>query len=259
MHCGGSKPARASSFEHTTARRSRGCAGLDASTIQRGANIDIYIPLQVEGGVRPKAPAVGAWQSPGYKGVDLSHEGWLGLRCDDFVVIDCDTLEAAQVWERHRSTGWVRKTPRGFHFIYSATPGSPDAPAAGVWPHIDIRAGRTSHIVFRAPNYRDITPRSAITQFNPTWLPDNYGVQQDRSNDESWDEIPEGRGNNTMAAFAGAFRKQGMGVISIAKCLGAINRICMTDDPMPDHMIVEIARSVGRYEPRPDIDIEVVE
>ncbi len=71
--------------------------------------------------------------------------------------------------------------------------------------------------------------------------------------------MPDGRGNNTMAAFAGAFRKQGMGVLAIAKCLGAINRITMTQDPMPTEMIVEIAKSVGRYAPRPSIDIEVEE
>jgi hypothetical protein len=69
--------------------------------------------------------------------------------------------------------------------------------------------------------------------------------------------MPFGRGNNTMAAFAGAFRKQGMSLRAIAKCLGAINRITMTEDPMPVEMIVEIAKSVSRYAPRPDIDIVV--
>jgi hypothetical protein len=231
--------------------------------------MDIYIPLQGPNGVRPKAPAVGAWQSPGYHGVSPGESGghagddaWYGLRCDDLVVIDCDDKGAANDWLAHTkaepSDTWVRATPRGYHFIYERTPGSPDAPAAGVWPHTDIRAGRTSQIVFLATGYDDITERTRISPFNPAWLPTNFGEQQqDRSASESWDEIPEGRGNNTMAAFAGAFRKQGMGIVSIAKCLGAINRICMTDDPMPTATIVEIARSVGRYEPRPDIDIEV--
>jgi len=230
-----------------------------------------YLPLQGVGGVRPKAPAVGAWQSPGYKGLTQAEAHirwnaieWYGLRTDGLVVVDCDDKDAANLWrsiDTEALKGWVRQTPRGFHFIYkqSNEPGTPDAPAAGVWPHIDIRAGRTSQIVYFAPAYSDLT-KGKIRWFDPRWLPENFGsVQQDRSNDESWDEIPDGRGNNTMTAFAGAFRKQGMSPVKIAKCLGAINRIVMTTDPMPLEMILDIARSVGRYAPLPDIDIEIEE
>ena len=247
----------------------------------------VWVPLQGPSGVRPKAVAVGAWQSPGYRGLDVpiipdptieGGQAWVGLRCDDYVVIDCDSEEAYEFWLSivnppidspdgprrwlYWSDGntWVRKTPRGYHFIYRRTHHGPDAPAAGVWPHIDIRAGRTSQVVFYAPGYEDLTPPGFIKPFDPAWLPANFGKgQQDRSNDESWDEMPDGRGNNTMAAFAGAFRKQGMSPLTICKCLGAINRITMTEDPMPVEMIVEIARSVGRYTARPDVDIEVTE
>jgi len=247
--------------------------------------VDIFIPLQGPSGVRPKAPAVGAWQSPGYTGIEpAAHPGaWIGMRTDGLVVIDidcgcpkvngekpevCQTPEVmrsnANYWaaiDADAAKGWVRKTPHGMHFIYlqTAEEGTPDAPAAGVWPGIDIRAGRTSQIVFYAPGYKDLTAQHKMRLFDPRWLPSNFGVQQDRSNDEAWSEMPDGRGNNTMAAFAGAFRKQGMAPVQIAKCLGAINRICMTDDPMPIEMIVEIARSVGRYSPRPDVDIEIEE
>ena len=190
-------------------------------------------------------------------------EFWCGLRCDGLVVIDCDNLASTKAWLMHIGLRlghtWLRKTPRGFHFIYKQSAGSPDAPAAGIFPHVDVRAGRTSQIVFAAPGYKDLTPRASVIAFNAAWMPSNYGVQVNHSDDESWDEIPEGRGNNTMASFAGAFRKQGMSPPTIAKCLGAINRITMTDDPMPVEMIVEIAKSVGRYTPRPDIDITVEE
>lgn len=232
----------------------------------------IYLPLQGEHGVRPKAPAVGAWQSPGYKGFTqalayhdhLDTGQWFGLRCDNLVVVDCDTVEATDLWELHVGTPnantWVRKTPRGYHYIYAARAASPTAPAAGVWPHIDIRAGRTSQVVYYAPGYTDLSESLDIRNFDPSWLPESFGAtQQDRSNVESWDEMPDGRGNNTMASFAGAFRKQGMSPRTIARCLGAINRITMTADPMPIEMLVEITKSVSRYKPMPDIDIEVVD
>ena len=105
----------------------------------------------------PKAPAVSGWASPGYVGVSpdmhTTQGLWLGLRCDNLVVVDCDTDEAAKFWlarynpGRNRRT-YVRKTPRGFHFVYTWTEGSPTGPAVGVFPHVDIRAGRGSQIVF---------------------------------------------------------------------------------------------------------------
>lgn len=235
----------------------------------------IFLPLQGEGGVRPKAPAVGAWQSPGYSGLS-KHEAhanyvtcgsWYGMRTDDLVVMDCDSPEAAHRWSERDMAAtktWVRKTPRGVHFLYLPTAGSPDGPSADVFGNgsgIDIRAGRTSQIVYFAPGYSNLTEPSCLQHFDPAWLPENYAVREaiDRSNSESWDEVPEGRGNNTMTAFAGAFRKQGMSPVKMAACLSAINRIVMTDDPMPREMILDIVRSVSRYAARPDIDIEVVD
>jgi hypothetical protein len=211
---------------------------------------------------------VGAWQSPGYQGfmlagytaADAEAGIWYGVRCDDWVVIDCDSDEAAQEWLKIDDAAcptWMRKTPHGQHFIYRWTEGSPTGPSAGIMPLVDIRAGRTSQIVFYAPGYSDITQPSEIRSFRPEWLTGyapERGVERD---DESWDEIPDGRGNNTMTAFAGVFRKQGMSLPAMAKCLGAINRICMTDDPMPVDMVVQIVKSVGRYAAKPDIDIVV--
>lgn len=229
-----------------------------------------YLPLQGPNGVRPKAPAVGAWQSPGYSGVELGTpeaNTWIGMRCDGLVVIDCDSREAADYWLKQTGqldTGtWVRRTPRGYHFIYLWTEGSPTAPAADVFgggSHVDIRAGRTSQIVYQAPGYEDVHNEKNLAPFNPTWLPLDFAAATiDRSESESWDEMPDGRGNNTMTAIAGAMRKQGMSALVIAKCLGAINKITMTTDPMPTEMIVLIAKSVSRYEARPDVDIEFEE
>jgi hypothetical protein len=87
------------------------------------------------------------------------------LRCDNLVVVDCDSEESAAWWRKHvgpegTEDTWIRKTPRGYHFIYDWTPGSPEAPDADIFrgdpPGIDVRAGRTSQIVFHAPGYATI-------------------------------------------------------------------------------------------------------
>jgi hypothetical protein len=225
----------------------------------------VFLPLQGPTGVRPKAPAVGAWQSPGYEGISIAmkHGGpvpWIGMRCDGLVVIDCDSKAAALRWceiDREANGGWVRKTPHGFHYIYEQTEGSPDAPSAGVYHETDVRAGRTSQIVMFAPGYYELHAEKYMRPFDPSWLPATAYGAADRSEDESWDEMPWGRGNNTMTAIAGALRKQGMSPITMAKCLGAINRITMTDQPMAREEIAQIVMSVARYAAKPDIDIIV--
>lgn len=132
----------------------------------------VWLPLQGEGGERPKAPAAAGWQSPSYQGIDpATFEGWVGLRCDGLVVIDCDNVEAAERWEKHVggvAGVWCRKTPRGFHYIYEWTPGSPEGPSVDVFGNgsgIDVRAGRTSQIVFKAPGYKTLAANSLSARY----------------------------------------------------------------------------------------------
>lgn len=225
--------------------------------------MSVWLPLQGEHGDRPKAPSVSGWQSEGYAGVDKDAEGWIGLRCDGLVVVDCDSMDAARAWAKRIGTTtktWTRKTPRGYHFIYTWTPGSPTGPMVGVFPGTDIRAGRTSQIVFKAPGYRDFEADMGgplPIRFDPQWLPAQRELLS-RSGEE-WDEVPEGRGNNTMTAIAGALRRQGMSEETMYKILHGVNKLTMTRDPMPPDMIASIVHSVGRYTPDPDIDIEVID
>lgn len=126
----------------------------------------VWLPLQGEGGERPKAPAVAGWQSPSYQGVDPEKfDGWMGLRTDGLVVIDCDGEESAEFWQKHVGPKgivgtWVRKTPRGFHYIYPADSSSPTGPDVDIFkgqpPGIDLRVTNKSQIVFRAPGYKTI-------------------------------------------------------------------------------------------------------
>lgn len=135
----------------------------------------IWLPLQGEGGERPKAVRVGGWQSPSYAGIDPAQfDGWVGLRCDGLVVIDCDSIEASTFWREHSGFDkdcWVRKTPHGFHYIYEWSEGSPEAPDVDIFNGnpggIDIRAGRTSQIVFRAPGYKTIVADELSRRYEP--------------------------------------------------------------------------------------------
>lgn len=218
-------------------------------------------------GKKPKAPASNGWQSPGHKGIDpRKYTGWYGLRCDGLIVIDCDNADANDFWVERTfpHTTWVRKTPRGWHHIYRWHDPLGElehikGPHAGVLPGIDVRQGASSQIVFSAPGlepgYAAVggNPRTAL-EFHPPWAHDFVVRRADAYADETWDEMPDGIGNNTMTAIAGTMRKQGMGPVALVRCLSAINKITMTADPMSKEDIIGIARSVSRYGVDPMID-----
>lgn len=224
----------------------------------------VFLPLNGpnDDGRKPKAPAVRGWESPGYKGINpKTYTGWVGMRCDGLIVIDCDNKEAVELWCDAKGNGsdlntWVRKTPRGWHFIYRWVEGAPEGPHAGVLPDVDVRQGASSQIVYKAPGYETLhgSP-SCLTDFDPAWAATFVVRNKATSNADTWDEMPDGVGNNTMAALAGTMRKQGMSPYTMARCLQAINKITMTSDPMPKEMLLDICRSVSRY----DIDPFVTE
>lgn len=85
----------------------------------------------------------------------------IGMRCDGLVVVDTDTMEAAEAWIKFvgpDNVGRTVKTPRGMHFYYGASPGSPTGPGVAVLPDVDIRAGRGSYVVVPpSPGYQDVT------------------------------------------------------------------------------------------------------
>jgi len=211
----------------------------------------IYLPLKPGS----KEPAVGGWASPGYPGVEHKPGDWHGLRTDGLVVVDFDSQDA---WREHQATfeqTFCVKTPRGWHLIYAWTPGSPEGPAVGVWPGVDIRAGRGSYIVAPdAPDREIHRPILVPRLFNPAWLPKR--PTQAVYTGLEWDRIPEGRRNHTLAAIAGTVRKQGGSPEAIGRTVAALNAVLL-DEPLDREEVVLIARSVARYSPRPDILIEM--
>jgi hypothetical protein len=224
---------------------------------------NVYLKLNGPGSEKPKAPAAYGWQSPGFQGLGklqlariLEAGGWVGMRTDQYVVIDCDDAEAKRWWldvlanhDVHGRT-WERKTPHGYHFIYQRTPTSPEAslirPIKGV--NLDVLAGTGRQIVLWADGYVPVTESVATQCFNEAWLPASAFERKDFSDDE-WDEMPEGRGNDTLAAVGGVLRRYGASYEVILRVLAGINKLTMTTDPMPIEEVARVAQSVCRYSP----------
>lgn len=212
----------------------------------------VYIPLRSGS----KVPATAGWNNPDYTGVEP--KGRVALRCDDLVVVDCDSDDAAEAWRKIGAPTREIRTPRGWHFYYRWTPGSPTGPAVGVLPGVDIRAGIGSYVVAPPTDGYTVVRDRKPAAFRPNWLPER--VESTVTADaEAWERIPEGRRNVTLTAFAGAFRRQGMSPKLILQVLRAFNEALVDQgtDPITDDELVTIVRSVSRYEPQPDLDIEV--
>jgi KaiC/GvpD/RAD55 family RecA-like ATPase len=207
-----------------------------------------------------KTPAVTGWSRPDYEGVEPT--GRVALRADGLVIIDCDSDEAAARWRQIGSPTLEVKTPRGWHFYYTWTPGSPTGPAVDVFGSksgIDVRAGIGSYVV--APpteGYKTVKKRKPAP-FTPAWLPKQH--DSDAGSDlETWTSIPVGRRDDTLTALAGSLRRQGMAPELIYQTLLAWNET-IVEQPAGDEMtardIERIVRSVVRYAPQPDWSIEI--
>lgn len=227
----------------------------------------IYLPLNgpdkrdAKGNPKnPKAPSVKEWSNEDYDGVDPgSHDGWMGLRTDGLVVVDCDSDDAAHLWREIGDPTYEVKTPRGRHFYYRWTPGSPDGPAVGILPGIDIRAGRGAQVVVPpTPGYQ-VGNDLPIRTFKRGWLaiPGSDEIElEGGGGDDEWDIIPDGRRNETLTAIAGSLRRQGMSVEGIAQALWSMNkRHC--NPPLSQDEIVTIAQSIGRSAPQPDWSVDL--
>lgn len=211
----------------------------------------IYLPLKADS----KEPAKRGWQKPDYEGVEPV--GRVGLRADGLVIVDCDSAEAADAWRAIGTATQEVQTPRGFHFYYQWVPGAPTGPAAGVMPGVDIRAGLGSYVVAPpTPGYTTLNKRKPAL-FKSAWMPERNAPTE--QNDDEWDVIPDGRRNDTLTAFAGAFRRQGMSLEVIFQMLRAMNGAIVDqgNDPITDVELEAITRSVGRYEIVPDWEVEI--
>jgi hypothetical protein len=228
--------------------------------------VNVWLPISA----KTKACHVKGWSSPEYKGINPEGRKWLGLRCDNLVVIDCDKPGVEGWWleriQKPFEHTYTVKTTNGFHFYYSYTPGSPTSSSIGkLHPTggIDIKAGRGSLVVVPPSPGKEELLDLPILPFDYHWL---IGTPIDTTLGKvrqeavgGWTEVPHGRGNDLMISFAGSFRKQDMAEDAIEACLAAISPIIMSSDPMSLKDIGSVAHSAAQYTPSPDGDIEILE
>jgi hypothetical protein len=171
---------------------------------------------------------------------------------NDLAVIDCDSNEALRAFRsgyRPPPTFTV-KTARGFHFYYHG-----EMPARnGVRAKLDIKSGADSYVV--GPGSRHASgPIYAVWEDDPiAELPENIAGITER-NDEPADEggggpIPIGMRNSTLTQFAGYMHARNVPKEALLEALKALNRN-MSEKPLPDREVRQIARSVSRYRVKP--------
>jgi Primase C terminal 1 (PriCT-1) len=223
--------------------------------------MSVYLPLVGGDGPHRKEPVPGTpWAMPKYQGVSPAVDGdeSVGLRLDDYIVVDCDSWEAAQTWLAHIgqliSHTWVRKTPRGIHFYYRRTTRNVDVVAHDptyIHDKINLKLGKASYVVFHGNGYDNLTVPENIIAFDASWVkaPEKVVIVDD------WAEMPDGIGDNAMTAFAGTFRRWGMDEATILECLKAINKQTMTREPMPTRSLRRIAKSIGAKNPEEQREI----
>jgi len=199
----------------------------------------------------PKACIVPGWSDPLYQGViPLEHDGWIGLRLDNLIVVDCDDEAAVEAWNRHAGKPtWERQTPHGRHYIYRRGVDAYTVTAqklTSIAPKLELKTGVGHQIVLMAPGYSDLRSERYIQPFDPAWLPSV--VERDRPIEE-WAELPDGIGDTFMISVAGKLREWGADKGTITRCLSAVNEIVMTTDPMGPAAILRLARSAAKYDP----------
>ena len=167
---------------------------------------------------------------------------------EGLAVIDCDSKEALKAFQsgyRPPPTFTV-KTARGFHYYYRG-----EMPARiGVSAKLDIKSGAGSYVV--GPGSRHASGAIyAVWEDEPIAdLPQNIADMSERPG-ESADEvgggpIPVGLRNSTMTQFAGYMHAKGVPQAALLETLKTLNRT-MSEKPLPDREVRQIARSVSRY------------
>lgn len=215
----------------------------------------IWLPLNGpnDKGQSPKGCNIIGWNEPGYAGVDPNtHDGWVGIRLDDLIVVDCDDEQAYQDWLAHIGLGhdhtMVRKTPHGYHLFYARGYDGYTVQSrklAMISPKLELKTGVGHEVVFYAPGYFSLNEISPLPNFDTSWLP----PAEQRQEVPDWSQMPEGIGDNAMTSFAGTFRRWGMDEATIRTVLHRINEVTMVDDPMPPKTIRRIARQAGKWDP----------
>lgn len=171
-----------------------------------------------------------------------------GVATDGLAVIDCDSKEALRVFRsayRPPATFTV-KTARGFHFYYRG-----EMPARnGVRSKLDVKSGAGSYVVGPCSMHGS-GAIYALWEDNPIVdlpqsIADITARRDELSEEGGGGPIPVGMRNSILTQFGGYMRAKGMPQPAVLETLKTLNRT-MSEKPLPDREVRQIARSVSRY------------
>lgn len=171
---------------------------------------------------------------------------------EGLAVIDCDSKEALRAFRSgyHPPPTFTVKTARGFHFYYRG-----EMPARnGVRDKLDVKSGSGSYVV--GPGSRHASGLIyAVWDDEPIAdLPQNIAGITERADDPAEEggsrQIPVGMRNSTLTQFAGYMHARNVPKAALMETLKALNRT-MSEKPLPDREVRQIARSVSRYRVKP--------
>jgi hypothetical protein len=233
--------------------------------------MDVWLPLRGENqkGLNPKGCYIPGWNTPAYQGLDasevadrLSKGQWIGLRLDDWIVIDCDgvdangnkdgivAMETRNRWLDHIGLPMehtlYRATRNGYHFFYRRPVSCFSLQSQKldhIVPHLELLTGMGHQVVWTAPFYETLfngEPR----MFNPDWLP--QAPQKSQKTVEEWRAVPAGMRNDFLTSLGGKVREWGGDADAIYTILAAANEVAVG---LSTYEVRQIAKSVSRYEP----------
>lgn len=167
---------------------------------------------------------------------------------EGLAVIDCDSKEALRAFRsgyRPPPTFTV-KTARGFHFYYRG-----EMPARnGAQSKLDVKSGPGCYVVGPSSIHASGAIYALWEDEPIVDLPQNIATITERRDDppEASDggPIPVGLRNSTMTQFAGYMHSKGVPRAAVLETLKTLNRT-MSEKPLPDREVRQIARSVSRY------------
>lgn len=163
-------------------------------------------------------------------------------------VIDCDSKEALREFRSgyHPPPTFTVKTARGFHFYFRGEMPARNAARS----KLDVKSGPGCYVVGPSSAHASGAIYVLWEDVPIADLPQNIAGITERRDDpaEAGDAgpIPVGMRNSTLTQFAGYMHAKGVPQHAVLETLKALNRT-MSEKPLPDREVKQIARSVSRY------------
>ena len=184
---------------------------------------------------------------------------WGIVTNERIAVIDVDTPNRRVEFEVELGKPHI-ETPRGGAHWYINTAGHPLKTKVGVMQGVDVRAvGGFANVVGKNPltggEYKVITlpaPDNLIAWDRLSkWMLEALEGSRPAPKPKQGGVIPETTRNDTLTRMAGAMRHHGADQTAIEAALLKMNA-AQCQPPLEDREVLAIAKSVARYEPKPD-------